>query len=110
MEQAAFLGDREHRERVGAGLGGDRRAFERVERDVDLWPLARRVANLLADIQHRRLVALPLAAPDRAVHLQGVERGTPRHDPAAVGGLFVAPADQTGSASWRQRLCPAVTT
>ena len=36
VEQAALLGDGEHGERVGAGLGGDRRAFERVEGDVDL--------------------------------------------------------------------------
>ena len=35
VEQAALLGDGEHGERVGAGLGGDRRAFERIERDVD---------------------------------------------------------------------------
>src|SRR3546814_9905098 len=38
VEQAAFFGDREHRERVGPRLGGDRRAFERVDGDVDLGP------------------------------------------------------------------------
>jgi hypothetical protein len=36
VEQAAFLGAGEHGERVGAGLGGDGGAFQRIERDVDL--------------------------------------------------------------------------
>ena len=43
VEQPALLGDREHRERVGPGLGADRRAFERIERDVDLRAGALRV-------------------------------------------------------------------
>src|SRR3546814_9820624 len=94
VEQAAFFGDREHRERVGPRLGGDRRAFERVDGDVDLGPLAGRIADLFADIEHRRLVALALADDDRAVHIEGVERGAHRLDRGGVGGLFVAATDR----------------
>src|SRR3546814_16263115 len=39
VEQASLLGDRETRERVGAGLGGDRRSLERVEPSVDIRAL-----------------------------------------------------------------------
>ena len=36
VEETAGIGHGHHGERVGAALGGDRRAFERIERDVDL--------------------------------------------------------------------------
>ena len=94
IEQAALLGDGQHRERVGAGLGGDRRAFERVERDVDARAAALRRADLFADEQHRRLVALAFADDDGAVHRQLVERRAHRLDRGGVGGLLVAAADQ----------------
>ena len=94
VEQPALLGDREHGERVRPGLGGDRRPLERVEGDVDLRPAALRRADLLADIEHRRLVALALADHHRAVHLERVERRPHRLDGGMVGGLLVAPADQ----------------
>ena len=94
VEQAALLGDRQHGERVGAGLGGDRGAFERIERDVDLRALADRRADLLADIEHRRLVALALADHDGAVHIELVERGAHRLDGGGIGRLLVAAPDQ----------------
>src|SRR3546814_4342458 len=58
--------------RSRAALRGDRGAFERVERDVDLRAAA---ADLLADVEHRCLVALALADHDGAVDLEVVERG-----------------------------------
>ena len=80
--------------RVGAGLGGDRGAFERIERDVDARAGALRRADLLADVEHRRLVALALADHDGAVDVERVERGAHRLDRGGVGGLLVAAADQ----------------
>ena len=63
VEQAARLGDGDDGERVGQVLGADRRALERIEGDVDLRAVAG--ADLLADEEHRRLVALALADDDR---------------------------------------------
>src|SRR6185312_9973711 len=59
MQQTATFGQRQYRERVHIAFGGKRSAFERIERNVELWPIAD--ANLLADIEHWRLVALALA-------------------------------------------------
>src|SRR3546814_14298013 len=88
-------------------LGGDRGAFERIERDIDLRPLARRRAHFLTDIEHRRLVALALADHDGAVHVEAVERLAHCLDGGGVGGLFIAAPDQRrelGRASWRGRV------
>ena len=82
------------RERIGASFRRDRRAFQRIERDVDLRPGSLRAADLLADIEHRRLVALALADHHGAVDLERVERLAHRFDCGSVGGLFVAPPDQ----------------
>ena len=100
VEKAAIIGHRQDGERVGAALGGDRRAFERVERDVDFRPLPR--PDRLADIQHRRLVALALADHDRAVDRQAVQRLPHRIDGGLVGGLLVAPPHQPRSRQRRQ--------
>ena len=94
VEQVALLGDGEHGQRVGAGLGGDRRALQRIERDVDARAGALRGADLLADIEHRRLVALALADHHRAVHLERVQRRAHRLDRGMVGRFLVAAADQ----------------
>ena len=94
VEQATFFGNGQDGERVRAVLGGDGGAFERIERDVDLRTLARRSADLLADVEHRRLVALTLADDHGAVHVKLVEGGTHGFDCGCVGGLFVAPADK----------------
>ena len=90
VEQAALLGDGDHRQRVGQVLGGDRRAFERVERDVDLGPGLG--PDLLADIEHRRLVALALADHHLAVDRQHVQFAPHRVDGSLVGRPLVAAA------------------
>src|SRR3546814_1674796 len=45
VQQASFLGNRQHRQRIGASLRSDGRALQRIERDVDPWPLADRIAR-----------------------------------------------------------------
>jgi hypothetical protein len=55
-------------QRVGHVLGGQRRAFQRVERDIDLGAVA--IADLLADIEHRRFVALAFADDDDALDVE----------------------------------------
>ena len=70
--------------------------FERIDRDVDLGnaPLAvRRVlrhADLLADVQHRRLVALALADDDRAVDRHDVHVAAHRFDGHVVRLVAIA--------------------
>ena len=92
VEQRAGLRHRHHRDRARHVLGAQRRAFQRIDGDVDLR--ARRRAHPLADEQHRRLVALALADDDRAVDGQAVEFAAHRVDGGLVGGLLVAAAAQ----------------
>src|SRR5581483_7947079 len=56
VEHRAAFGDRQHGHRVGHALGHQRRTVDRVHGDVDLGPGA--VADLLAVVEHRRVVLL----------------------------------------------------
>ena len=94
-KQAAALGDGEYRERVRHRLGADRRAFERIDGDVDLRPVA--VADLLADVEHRRFVHLALADDDRAAHGYAAELAAHGIDGSLVGGLLVSSASEARS-------------
>ena len=51
-------------------------------------------ADLLADVEHRRLVALALADDHDALDVEQVELRAHRVDRGLVGGLLVAAADQ----------------
>ncbi len=73
VEEAAVLGHGDDGQRIGQALGGDGRALERIERDVDL-AAAFAGADLLADIEHRRLVALALADHHRTLDGKAVQR------------------------------------
>ena len=70
-EQAALFRNRDDGESVGQVLGADRRAFERIERDIDRRTFAR--ADFLADVEHRRLVPLTLADHHCALDGEAVE-------------------------------------
>ena len=92
VEQRAALGHRHGGDRARHVLGAQRRAFERIDRDIDLRPgLA---PDLLADEQHRRLVALALADHHGAVDRQLVELAPHGVDRRLVGRLLVAAAAQ----------------
>ena len=91
VEHRPALGQRDHRERARHALGGQRRALQRVDGDVDLR--RRAVADLLAVVEHRRLVLLALADDDDAVHAHGAEHQAHRVDGGLVGGDLVAEAD-----------------
>ena len=92
VEQRAGLRHRHHGDRARHVLGAQRRAFQRIDGDVDLRTGGR--AHALADEQHRRLVALALADHDRSVDGQAVEFAAHRIDGGLVGGLLVAPPAQ----------------
>ena len=72
------------------------RALERIDRDVDLRLTRQRDADLLADEEHRRLVALALADDDRAAHLDVVERLAHRLDGGLVRAVAVAATHVAG--------------
>ncbi len=88
MEQRAALGHRHGGDRARHVLGAQGGALERIDGDVDLR--AGIDADLLADEQHRRLVALALADHDGALDRQLVEFAPHRVDRGLVGGLLVA--------------------
>ena len=88
LEQAALLGQRDDRDGVGDHLGRDVGALDRVDGDVDLEGVLAALADLLADVEHRRLVPLALADDDLAVDVELVE-----HPAHGVGAGLV---DQVG--------------
>ena len=92
VEKPAGIGKGQHRQRVGAPLGGDRGAFQRVESDVDLGALAG--PDLFADVEHRRLVALAFTDHHGAFDIEAVERLAHRVDRGLVGRLLVAASHQ----------------
>ena len=92
VQQRAALGHGHDGDGAGHVLGAERGAFERIDGDVDLGALL--VADLLADEQHGRLVALALADAHHAVDRQLVELAAHGVDRGLVGGHLVAAAAQ----------------
>ena len=96
--EAALLRRGEDRDRAGLAVGDEVRALERVDGDVDLGDVRRSgrrpPADLLADVEHRRLVALALADDDRAGELDLVHRPAHRLDRGAVGVVLLAAAHE----------------
>ena len=91
-----LIGDGQHRERIGARLGGDRRSLERIERDVDARAAALSGADLLPDVEHRCFIALALADDDGAVERQLVERVAHGFDSGRIGSFLIASPDELG--------------
>ncbi len=94
MEDAAALGQRDTRNRVGPAHRADERAFERIEGHVDLGPRAN--ADHLAIIKDVDFGLVALADDDFAVHVDGVERLAHRVAGRAVRHPLVTLADEAG--------------
>ena len=101
VEQVAALCCGQHCQRIGTSLRRDRRALKRVERDVDLRSGTWCRADLLADEQHRGLVALAFTDNDCAIHVERVERVAHCFDSCGVSRFLVAPPDQRRSRNRR---------
>ena len=97
VEHGAALREGDHRERRGHASRGQRGPLQRVDGDVDARRAA--VADLLAVVEHRRLVLLALADHDDAVHRHRVEHQAHRVDGRAVGALLLARPTQRPAAS-----------
>ena len=88
----AALRKRDARDRVGTARRADERAFERVERDIDLGPRA--YPDHLAVIEDVDVGLIALADDDLAVHVDRVERLAHRVARRAIGHPLVALADE----------------
>jgi hypothetical protein len=93
MQERTAIGHRHGRDRAGHVLGAQRRAFERIDGDINLGTGIE--PDLLADEKHRRLVALALADHDGAFDRQLVEFAAHRVDRGLVRSLFVAVTSQS---------------
>jgi hypothetical protein len=106
VDQAAFLRCREDGDCPGLAVGDEIRALERVDRDVDplrrVWIIGLVPADLLADVQHRRLVTLPLADDDPPGELDLVHRPAHRLDRRPVGLVLLATAHETRRSKGRR--------
>ena len=99
VQEPAPLGRREDRDRARLAVGDEVRPLQRVDRDVDLGRLAdgaRRIADALADVEHRGLVALALADDDPGVDRDLVEGAPHRLHGEPVGVHRVAAPHQAG--------------
>ena len=105
VEQRAAFRHRHGGDRARHVLGAQRRAFERIDRDIDLRAVL--VADRLADEQHRRLVALALPDHDRAVDRQLVELAPHGVDRRLIGRLLVAAAASAAPPTPRRARSPA---
>jgi hypothetical protein len=101
--QAALLGRGEDGDCVPLAVGDEVGALERIDRDVDLWNVVLVVAaDLLADVEHRRLVALALADDDRARELNLVHRPAHGLGRGLVGLVLLAPSHEPGRGERRR--------
>ena len=90
VQHGARLGHRHHRQRIGHRLGGERGAFQGIERDIHRQAA---LSDFFADKQHGRFVALAFTDHHRAVDRKDIERSPHRFHRRLVGGMFVAPPD-----------------
>ena len=93
VEQRAAFGHRHRGDGARHVLGAQRRAFERIDGDID--PRAVLVPDRLADEQHGRLVSLALSDHDRAVDRELVELPPHGVDCRLIGRLLVAATAQS---------------
>ena len=99
VEKPAALRGGEHRDGAWSARGAQVRALERVDGDVDLRRAEAGApagapdvgqADALADVQHRRLVALTLTDDDAPVDRHAIELAPHRLDGGLIGPLAVA--------------------
>ena len=91
-EHRPALGQGDHRDRTGETCRGQARAFDRIDGHVELG--FEPVADLLAEIEHRRFVLLAFADDDGALHVDRRECTSDGLDGAPVGAHLVASALQ----------------
>ena len=94
VEQSATLGDRKDRDRIRAPMRDGVGALERIDGDIDLGADA--LADLFADIQHRRLVSLAFTDDDAPVERDLVHRPAHGFHGRLVGLVLLAVTHPVG--------------
>ena len=94
VQEAAVLRHGNDSHRVARAAGGQVRALEWVDGNVDRGCVCGSVAYLLTDVEHGRLVALALADDDRPANAQRTERATHRLRGGPVGAIVIAEPDE----------------
>jgi hypothetical protein len=92
VQQISSVSHCNHRQRIGRAGSANRRAFERVERDIHFRPTG---TDLFADIKHGRFIPLAFANNDRAVDGERVKRPAHGVDSGLVGRLLIAATGQS---------------
>ena len=82
-----MLGHGDDGQRIVQAVGAQVRALQRIDGDVDLGASCRR-RQLLADVEHRRLVALAFADDDAPAHVHVAEGATHGLGGGAVGAVL----------------------
>ena len=88
VEQIAFFGDGNNSQRIRQVLGADRRAFQRIESDINVRPLFG--ADFFADIKHRRFIAFAFTDHDRASNRKAIQFLTHGINGSLISSHFIA--------------------
>ena len=91
VPETACFGHRHHRNRSELVLCCKIRALEWIDRDIDLGTLPG--SDLLADIEHRRLIPLALADDDLTIDIEPRQHSAHRLDRGIVRGMPVPETD-----------------
>jgi hypothetical protein len=104
VEQAALFRGGQNGDGAGGAGGAEVGPLQRIDGDVDLridLPLGPTAAQRLADVEHRGLVALPLADDHGAAHLEAVELRAHRLHRDLIGVLPFAVTHRARSGDGR---------
>ena len=96
VQELAVLGHRDDGQRVVDAVGAQVGALQRIDGDVDLGRVRVAVADLLADVEHRRLVALALADDDAAADVHVAEGAAHGLGGGAVGAVACSRGRRSG--------------
>jgi hypothetical protein len=94
VEHRAALGERDRRDASGDTAGHQASPVDRIDGHVDRRRIA--VADLLADVQHRRLVLLAFTDDDDTIHVDESEAAPHRVDGSLVRLLLLVPPHVPG--------------
>ena len=100
MQQRAAWGHGNHGQRVRHVFGGQRGAFQGVQRDIHRRAFAG--ANLFADVEHRGLVTLAFADHHDTRDVEKVQLVAHGVDGGLIGGLFIAASNQFSRSQGRR--------
>ena len=103
VQELPVLGDGDHGKRVGQPVRDQVGPLQWIDGDVELWRVARSVADRFADVEHRGLVALPFPDDDPPAQVNESKRLPHRLGGCPVSAVPIA-ASHEPSRRQRRRL------